>query len=291
MAHLSDPRLRAAALATSLWLFGVFTTLLLVGVWGRTVTADRPTLTHSTELLLASDLVRDRVEAWLTDGLVGSSAAAPDQIEGVLALIATSPEMDTALRLAAEEAVSSALAPPGAAPTVDLEPAAAALVPAVSRALTTTGMDVAPELVRAALADADLELSSGSGSWASGAAHRAGTALTRVLVVGLAGMGATGAIAIASSEQRVARVRSLAWRVALSSVTFALMLRLGSWAVHPTGGRSPVTGAASIIIGSNGHVPLLLAAGAAAVALLARRRHRRLHLRGVGDVSPPAIRT
>ncbi len=293
MVHLSECRVRSATLAMSLWLFGIFTTLVLVGVWGRAVTSDRVTLTDSTELLLASDLVSDRFEAWLTDGVAASLSVAPAELAPAVAMVTDSPEMDAAVRLAADEAVTSALSPPGTAPTVDLHPAAVALVPAVSRALATAGIDVAPEVVQSMMGDTDLELSAAPGSWASGAALRATAALTSVLVLGLVGMTATGGLAVWSSEDRVSRVRSLAWRLALSSITFALMLRLGSWAVDPTGGRSPAAGAASVLLGSNGHTPLLMGAGATGVALAARWRWRH-HTAGVERVQavrPSATRT
>ena len=254
----------------SLWLFGLFTTLVLVGVWGRAVTADRPTLTDSAQLLLASDVVNDRLEAWLTDGLAVSSSVAPARIADVVAMVAESNEADAAIAIAADEAVTSALSPPGTARALDLRPAALELAPAVSRALAEAGIDVAPGAVSAAMDNADLSLSSAPGSWVSGAAHRGTAALTRVLVVGMVGMIGTGAMSVWASDDRVLRIRTLASRVALSSVTFAIMLRLGSWAVDPSGGRSSVAGAASIAIGSNGHVPMLVAVVAVGVALLAR---------------------
>ena len=42
---------RRLALPWVLWVFGLSTTLLLVGLWGRAVTIDQDTIAHSTEAL------------------------------------------------------------------------------------------------------------------------------------------------------------------------------------------------------------------------------------------------
>jgi hypothetical protein len=240
MIRLSDHRVRSAVLAVSLWLFGLFTTLVLVGVWGRAVTADRPTLIDSARLLLASDVVNDRLEAWLTDGLAVSSSVAPARIADVVAMVAESNEADAAIAIAADEAVTSALSPPGTARALDLRPAALELAPAVSRALAEAGIDVAPGAVSAAMDNADLSLSSAPGSWVSGAAHRGTAALTRVLVVGLVGMIGTGAISVWASDDRVLRIRTLASRRPLVGQGGAVVRHLRHHAPPGFVGRRPI---------------------------------------------------
>ena len=55
-----------------LWVFGLSTTLLLVGLWGRAVVADTATVARSTEAALSTEVVTDRVYDWIGDGLDSS---------------------------------------------------------------------------------------------------------------------------------------------------------------------------------------------------------------------------
>lgn len=99
------------------------------------------------------------------------------------------------------------------------------------------------------------------------------------LVVALAAiaMGVTGAIAVGLSEARLVTVRLLATRTVLSALSFAVLFRIGSWALDPDRGGSPIARGGSVLLGSNADVFLLVAGGAAAVSgviawILWRRR-------------------
>ena len=75
-------------------------------------------------------------------------------------------------------------------------------------------------------------------------------------------------------------LRTLSMRVLLSALSFAVLFRLGAWALDPNGGRSPVATGGSIVLESNGHVFIIIAAVAAVVggigAWVAWRRRTRL---------------
>mgnify|MGYP001824156813 CR=1 FL=1 len=104
--------------------------------------------------------------------------------------------------------------------------------------------------------------------------------LSKVVVVGLGGMLVFGAAAIALSDDRVRQLRTLVIRIGVSAITFAIVIRIGAWAVDPSGGRSPIAAGGAVLLRSNGHILAAVAASAAAVAagismILLRRRHPR----------------
>lgn len=274
MSHALE-RSRLSRLATSVasWTFGVSTSLLLVGVWGGAVTADRATLDDSARLVLASGLVQDRVEAWLQTGLGDMAAIPPSSVEAAVQDIMDAPETGVAIDQLVDQAVAAALAPAGSQATLEIGPPLTTMRPAIARALAGAGLE-APESLVASVTEA--ELSAPAQSMPVGAVRDAGRTLTVVMVVGMFGMTLTAAVMLWLDDDRRERLRSLASRVAISGLTFALMLRVGAWAVDPDGGRSSIRGAASLMLSSNGHVPLLIAGTAALAALAVRLRRRRV---------------
>jgi hypothetical protein len=69
----------------------------------------------------------------------------------------------------------------------------------------------------------------------------------------------------------------LATRVVLSALSFAILFRVGSWALDPQRGGSPIAGAGSILLASNSSVFLVAALGGSLLSaivgwLLWRRR-------------------
>ena len=61
---------RRVALPWVLWVFGLSTTLLLVGLWGRAITVDQNTITRSTEAALSAELVTERDHVLRVYGLL-----------------------------------------------------------------------------------------------------------------------------------------------------------------------------------------------------------------------------
>lgn len=61
-------------------------------------------------------------------------------------------------------------------------------------------------------------------------------------------------------------LRGLAIRIAVGAASFAMIFRLGGWALDPRGGRSPIAAGGAALLTSNLHVFLIVAlvAGAAA---------------------------
>ena len=102
--------------------------------------------------------------------------------------------------------------------------------------------------------------------------------LSKVVVIGLAGMLLSGAAAVALADERIRQLRALVIRVGISAISFAVIIRIGGWAVDPEGGRSPIAAGGAVLLRSNGHVLAAVALGTAVVAagmsifLLRRRR-------------------
>jgi hypothetical protein len=272
---ISFPAPRAFSRSVVLWVFGVCTTLLLAGLWGRAVTTDETTLDESAQAVLNSQIVNDRLEDWILGTVQTLGDLPPAEAQSVVQGVVGSPEMDHAVGILVDSTVAAALAPPDEPTDLDLQPAMEALEPAIDRALDAAGMPVDAALITATLGD--LSVSSGEVTMASSTVVGARAALTRVVVVASLGLMIAGAVAVSLAENRVEQLRSLFWRLAVSGFTFSVFLRLGAWAVDPSGGRSPVAAGGSVILRSNLDIPLGIAfvAVTAATGFMLMRNRRR----------------
>lgn len=260
-------RARTAGLAVVLWAFGLATTTLLVGLWGRAVTTDQPTLEASSRAALSAEVVTDRIHNWLAEA-VGTSAGAFDPgISHAVDLIAESPEAERAIDRVIEEIVQAALAEPGTRAAIDIGHALEPLMPIVVAELAANGLDVPLEEINRAIDGAANAVLETEASTISGAAYRARSVLTTVFGAGLAALVIFGSLAVALAEEHLAMIRSLAIRVAVSAFTFTILLRLGSWATDPIRGRSPLASGGSVVLNSNHLVLFMVAAAALCVAL------------------------
>ncbi len=273
------PRARKSILAVVLWAFGLATSTLLLGLWGRTVTADQSTLEMGSRAALGTEVVVDRINNWLGEAVAAAAESTEPGVGRATAAIAASPEADRAIDKAVEELVQAALAEPGGRPEIQVRPALEPLAPIVVNELAASGVDVPLDKVNSTIDQAaQIFLTTEETTAISGAAYRARSVLTTVFVVGLTALLLFGSLAVALAEEHLAMVRTLAVRLAVSAVTFTVLLRLGAWAMDPAKGRSPLATGGSVLLGSNHLVLFLVAATALCVALSAGIviRHRRL---------------
>jgi hypothetical protein len=261
------PSLRRVTLPWILWVFGLSTTLLLVGMWGRAVTIDEGTIARSTEVALSADMVTDRVYDLIGDGLVGATGVSPEQADAALSAIRTTPEAGDAIDALVTDVVAALVAPPGGDTTVDVAAALSPLVPAVVDELGHRGVAVPEEEVEAAVESIDpVALEGGATIPVGEVTEQARAVLTTGVLIAAALLVVAGMLAGVVSEDRWSMVRSLATRIVFSALSFATLFRLGGWALDPDGGRSPLRRSGSILVESNLHVFLIAAAVAAAVA-------------------------
>ena len=273
-------RARKAALPVVLWAFGIASTILLIGIWGRAVAVDSTTVADAASVVVDSEVARDRVEGWLSEALTAASTAEAAQIDEVAASIGSRPEFDAAVDILVRDVVAGLFADPGEDSGVRVEAALAPLLPVVEAEFADAGLPVEVSRLEQAIDETGVvDLETGDARSVAAVARDARVVLTWVVVLAGAALVALGSLAIGLSEHRYAMVRTLSVRVVLSALSYALIFRVAAWALDPDRGRSPVLGGGAVVLGSNGHV-FLIAAGAAAVTAalggaIAWRRTRR----------------
>ncbi len=276
-------RLRRTVLSLAIWVFSVCTTLLLIGLWGRAVASDQVTLEESTRAVLESELVNDRVVAWLGEGFAAAGSQGGDQAAELVTRLESTPEMQAAVDSLIDVVISAALAPPGEPAIIDVAAVLEPVIPIVLESMDQAELAVGLEGIQTTVdelspiilpAQAD-QSETVSVSVAAGAV----SALSTVVIAAIVGMLITGGLATWLSAEPVAQLRALAVRLSVSAVTFAVILRAGSWAVDPRGGRSPIAAGGAVLLASNGRllvfVAVAAAAGAGALTVWVRRRRLR----------------
>ncbi len=264
------PAVRGITLSWTLWVFGLSTTLLLVGLWGRAVTVDDETIARSTEAALSADLVTERVYDWISSGLSATTGITDAESERVLDEVRSHPAAAGAIDDLIDDVVRALIAPPGAETSIDVAAALTPLVPEVVSELEEQGIDVPAGAVEAAVEDLDpVALDTGEAVSVGVITDQAGAILTRGVVIAAVMLTVAGVSAVLLSEDRWPMVRSLATRVSFSALSFAALFRIGGWALDPDGGRSPLRRSGSILVGSNLDVFLVVAglSGALATAI------------------------
>ena len=136
------------------WVFGLASTVLLVGIWGRAVVVDTDELADTLSPLAAGDMVSDRLASWLEAELVAAG------VDGVGASVVADqvlahPSVGPALEQLVAEGVEAAASGDPNGGSVDV---AAILVPAsgqIATGLNEAGVPVSAERVEAALAQLD----------------------------------------------------------------------------------------------------------------------------------------
>jgi hypothetical protein len=292
MNHTTNPPRRPGALRVArrltlpwfLWVFGLSTTLLLVGLWGRAVTVDQETIARSTEAALSADLVTERVWDWVGDGLAATDGVGSDEADRALDEVRRRPEAAAAVEGLIDEVVAALVAPPGADAAIDVSGALAPLVPEVVSQLAAQGIDVPAEAVETTVEQLDPVALDAGEAVPVGVVTDQAKGLLTLGVLGAAGtLLLFGMLAVAISEERWYMVRNLATRVAFSAVSVAALFRFGGWLLDPSGGASPLRRSSAILVGSNLHVFLIVfgvtAALAAAIWVMRQTPPTRLGIR------------
>jgi hypothetical protein len=269
-------RSRRFAIGVAGWVFGLAATVLLGSIWGRAVVVDTGELADTLSPLAASELVAGRISAWLeaeltTAGLGETEAA---QVAGrVLAHPGVGPVVE---QLVAEGVEAAATGDLGST-SVDV---AAILAPAsgqITSGLNEAGVPVTDEQVVAALSRLDpIVVRDPADRPLIGAASPLATSLGTAAILGAGLMAISGTAYIAMSRDRLRALRSLVTRFALGALSFAVILRIGSWLVDPEGGRAPFRESVALLANSKWMVPLTIGLGAAGAALLLRISRRML---------------
>ena len=269
---------RRGSLSVVLWAFGLATTLLLIGLWGRAVTFDRPTVQEAVQSIISAEVASDRIYSWIEDGVISSTDVDPEIAERVVSDLRERPEVQAALGSLVDEFVGALFTAEGEVAALDLTHALAPVVPLVVSELAGHDIPVDEGALAEAIAEAEaIDLDTGDAAAAVRVVGNARSLLSLIVVLSALALALTGLSAIWLSEERLAMVRTLATRIVLSSLSFAVLFRLGSWVLDPERGGSPVAAGGSILLGSNAEVFISIALGAAAISggvgwLVQRRR-------------------
>lgn len=275
---MSTPnRSRRFAIGTAGWVFGLASTVLLVGIWGRAVVVDTNELADTLSPLAAGEMVSDRISAWIEEELVGvgvdgaGASAAADQ---VLAHPSVGPVLE---QLVAEGVEAAASADPNGA-SVDV---AAILVPAagqITAGLNEAGVPMTTDQVEVALSQLEpLVIRHPADRPFVGASSPLASNLGTAAMLGALLMLFSGSAYVVMSRDRMRAARTVLTRFALGSLSFAVLLRIGAWLVDPAGGKAPFRESFALLADSKWMVPLtigLVAMAAAAIAWLFRKRVR-----------------
>jgi hypothetical protein len=256
--------------------FGLASTVLLVGIWGRAVVVDTNELADTLSPLAAGDMVSDRLAIWLEAELVNAG------VDGVGASVAADqvlahPSVGPVLEELVAEGVEAAASGDPSGGTIDVS---AILLPAsgqITAGLNQAGVPVTNEQVEAALARLDpLVIRDASDQPFVGAASPLAANLGTASMLGGLLMLFAGTAYIVMSMDRMRAFRALLTRFALGALSFAVLLRIGSWLVDPEGGRAPFRESFALLANSKWMVPLTIGLVAMAAAIVFRVFRRRV---------------
>ncbi len=250
-------RLRLTA-GISGWLFGLASTVLLVGLWGRAVVVDTDELAQTLSPLAASDMVADRLADWLETELVDAGmdgASATDAAGEVLTHHAVGPLLEDLVA----EGVGAASSSDPSGGTVDV---GALLQPAsgeITAGLTAAGLAVTEAEVSSALADLDpLVIRGAADRPLIGESSPLASTMGAAVWLGALLMTVSALAYTTSHRDRLRALRSLLNRFALGALSFAVLLKIGGWLVDPAGGRAPVGETLALLADSKWMLPLSL---------------------------------
>jgi hypothetical protein len=258
------------------WVFGLASTVLLIGIWGRAVVVDTNELAETLSPLAAGEMVSDRLASWLEAELVAAGVdgvGASVVADQVLAHPSVGPVLE---QLVAEGVEAAASGDPNGG-SVDV---AAILVPAsgqIAGGLNEAGVPVSAERVEAALSQLDpLVIRDPADQPFVGADSPLAANLGTAAMLGALLMLLGGTAYIVMSMDRMRAFRSLLTRFALGALSFAVLLRIGSWLVDPEGGRAPFRESFALLANSKWMVPLTIGLVAMAAAIVFRVFRRRV---------------
>lgn len=283
-------RLRSVALAIVLWAFGLSTTTLLVGVWGRSVASDETAISTSLSSALDAEAMSGQLTDWVIDETLSLPGVSTEHLNTAVQDVAASPAAQVALEELLADFIAAASASPGSSTVIDVRTRLQPLSGEVASALTAVDVEVSEEKVDGLITQLeDLVVTSSEPVLARHPVARARSALTVVMLVGAGCLVLFGALATFLSRERLAMLRTLANRLVVSALTFAVFLRISAWAIDPGGGRAPVRTGGAVLLASNQGVVWATALGGVAVSVAASTmiRSRRSKSSSAEPPSPP----
>ena len=263
-------RTRSLTFVASLaaWVFGIATSVLFVGIWGRAVVVDTDALADDLRPMGQSEQVAGMFRDWIAEELGDAGVPAGTAADATEAALVSS-EVEIALEGLVVAVVEAAASQGVEGGTVDVAAELRPAIPSITRSLTQSGVPVTEDQVAIAVGSIDpLVIREpgqapviGNGSPLAG---RLGTAVA----LAIAALLIFGAAYVTAHEDRAKAIRTLLTRFALTGLSFAVLLRLSSWVLDPGGGRAPLSASLSMIAQSKWLIPLIMGAVAGIFALI-----------------------
>ncbi len=247
---------------------------MLGSLWGRAVAGDEKVLAEAAGAAANADWLADQVAVWLGDAVAEAGALPEPETQAAIRAVWTDPEARAAVGDLVGQAVAAGLAPPGAEVVIDPAAAILPVVEEIASSLAAAGVQATPAEVRSYVEQIEPVVAVAAPGAGAGSLRRVRSVLTTALAVAAAVMAVAAASALAIADDRWAIVRSLALRATLTALGFAVMLRVGAWALDPSGGAAPLRQGGAILLGSQLGVLWWFAAVAAVPAVAAARTRR-----------------
>lgn len=257
-----------AVASTAAWIFGLATSVLFVALWGRAVVIDTDQLGDSLRPLSETGEVAKAFSDWMTTELVESGVPAGEAEDASQAALLTT-EVSLALEGLVVDVVDAAATDGVVGGTVDVATALLPTAPAVAASLQTSGIPVTEPQVAEVIAGIDPLVIREPDEGAivgpnSRLVRRLGTAVLLAVLAQIV----FGSLYILAGNDRLKRTKTLLTRFALTGMSFAVLLKLGSWVLDPQGGRAPVSESLSLLADSKWVIPAMVGVAGAIGAVM-----------------------
>jgi hypothetical protein len=276
-----------------LWLFGLSTTVLLISMWGRSLSGDEASLVRAAAEASQADVIVNQVASWIGEAVAEADGIPQDPARAAVKQLWQRPDTRATMESLVAQVVEVAFLEPGEVTLIDVSAALQPMADDLAAEVSRLGYPITSTEIEGTLGRIDpIEVAAGAEAPVAGSVLRARSALTLATAASLGGVVAFGAIALALADDRRAMLRDLATRMLLGALSFTVLLRIGSWITDPGAGGSALRKSGAFLLGRSLHVPLLFAAGAATMAAWAAWtvRQRRERTKPVGSERPDSDR-
>jgi hypothetical protein len=256
-----------AVASTAAWIFGIATSVLFVALWGRAVVVDTDELGDSLRPLSEAGEVANAFSEWMTTELVESGVPAGVAEDATEAALVTT-EVSIALEGLVVEVVDAAASDGVDGGSVDIAAAFQPAVPALATSLQLSGVPVTEAEVGQVVSGLDpIVIREPDQPAMVGHTSVLATRLGTAVLIAVVAMVVFGSLYVLAGPDRLQRLRTLLTRFALTGLSFAVLLRLGSWVLDPRGGRAPVSQSLSLLAESKWVIPALFGLAGAIAAV------------------------
>ena len=260
---------------TATWLFGLSVTILFLALWGRAVVVDTDELANSVAPLAESSQTFDLIADWATEEFL-EAGADPALVEPTVTYLLDSTAVGGSLERFINQVVEAAASSHPAGSSIDMKALLTPLIPDLAAGISEIGVPVSIDEVTLIVNDLEplVIREPGAGAIVGSSSPTASRLGTAVLFASLS-IVVLGYSIVVLSEDKFSAFRELLTKVAVSGLTFAVLLRVGSWVLSPSGGRAPIADTLANLADSKWSVPFqvaLIAGGLALMIYLVRRR-------------------